>query len=225
MLALGAALALALAIGLPAGLLAGTRRASPLAAIIRLASSLGSMMPAFLLALAIMVFFVLYVLPLTGVRFILLSSQEPTTDPRRLLPIALTLAVRPLAYFTAVTEAATRDTLAADYIRTARAKGLPELLVLARHVLPHVLVTLVGAVPAALLFSVSTLPIVEFVFSWPGVGQELLYRIVASPEASPRTAALVAFLLASIGGTYVLVALLAETARRLLDPRAHLAER
>jgi peptide/nickel transport system permease protein len=225
MLAVVAALLCAFALGLPAGVFAGARPASLAGAAVRLLSSLGTMTPTFMLALAVMVFFVLYVLPLTGVRFILLSSQESTLDPRRLLPVMLTLAARPLAYITSITAAATRDALAADYIRTARAKGLSGLQVLIRHALPNVAAMVAAAVPPMLLFTLGSLPIVEFLFNWPGVGQELLFRIVAAPQANVAGAAMVGFLLASLGSTYVIVLLLAGAAQRALDPRADMAAR
>ncbi|HMO59864.1 MAG TPA: ABC transporter permease subunit [Roseiflexaceae bacterium] len=220
MLAAGTALGLALLVGLPAGVLAGARPNSAGGTLVRLLSSLGIMTPTFMLALAIMVFFVLYVLPLTGVRFILLSSQESTLDPRRLLPVALTLAARPLAYVTSQTAAATREALAADYIRTAHAKGLAGWQVLAGHMLPNIGAAVAGTLPPALLFTLGSLPIIEFVFNWPGVGQELLYRIVASPQASVAGAAMVGFLLTSLGMTYMLAVVLAAALQRVLDPRS-----
>jgi ABC-type dipeptide/oligopeptide/nickel transport system permease component len=219
LLALGTALVWACAIGLPAGFLVGTRPTSLPGMLVRLGSSFGAMMPAFLLAMAIMVFFVLVVLPATGIRFILLSSLESTLDPRRLLPVALTLTARPLAHITAVTAAAVQETLAADYIRTARAKGLAQWAILTRHVLPNIAVPLIGAVPTMLLFGLGSLPIIEFIFSWPGIGQELLYRVVASPEADAGGASLVGFLFAAMGLTYALVALVCESTARALERR------
>jgi peptide/nickel transport system permease protein len=218
MLALAAALGLAFLIGIPAGVIAGMRPRSRLSAVIRVISSLGTMTPSFLLAMLVMIFFVLYVLPLTGIRFILLTSQTSALDPRRLLPIALTLAARPLAHITLVTANIVQEVFRQDYIRTAYSKGLSRRHVLLRHAWPNALSTILSALPATLLFSISSLPIVEFVFNWPGVGQELLFRVVASPAPNITNAALVSFLLASLGITYVLVFLAVELARERLEP-------
>ena len=218
-LALTAGMGIALLLGVPAGLLVGARPNSRLGSAVRLLSYMGTIMPSFLLALFSMIFFVLYLLPLTGIRFILLTSQTPGFDPRRLLPIALTLAARPLAFYTTVTAAAMREVLARDYIRTAYSKGLSRRQVLWRHAWPNVLPSVLDAIPPTLLFSVSSLPIIEFVFNWPGIGQELLFRVVASPAPNAQNAARVTFLLASLGLTYVLVSLLAESARRRIEPR------
>jgi peptide/nickel transport system permease protein len=219
MIVLTAALLLALALGVPLGLVAGVSPSSPAGAAARLVSAAGSMTPAFLLAVLIMIFFVLVVLPATGVRFILISGDAPVIDPRRILPIALTLVARPLALVTATTAAAATEVLRADYMRTARSKGLSERRSLVRHALPNIAPTVVDTLPGALLAMLSSLPIVEFVFNWPGVGQELLYRIVAAQDGSARNAALVAFLLASLGITYLAVVALADIVRRACDPR------
>ena len=218
LLALAAALSLAMLFGIPAGIIVGVRPNSRLSTVIRVMSALGTMTPSFLLALLLMIFFVLYVLPLTGIRFILLSSRASDLDPRRLLPIALTLAARPLAYITMVTATTMQEVLRHDYIRTAYSKGLSRRQVLIRHAWPNAVSTILSTLPAMLLFSISSLPIIEFVFNWPGVGQELLFRVVSSPAPNVANAALVSFLLASLGMTYVLVFLLVEAARDRLEP-------
>ena len=223
LLALAAAHGLAILVGIPAGLIAGVRPRSRLSAVIRIISSLGTMTPSFLLAMLVMIFFVLYVLPLTGIRFILLTSQTSALDPRRLLPIALTLAARPLAHITLVTANVVQEVLRQDYIRTAYSKGLSRRQVLLRHAWPNALSPILSALPVTLLFSISSLPIIEFVFNWPGVGQELLFRVVASPAPNVANAALVSFLLTSLGITYVLVFLVVELARVRLERSQHQA--
>ena len=213
------ALGLGLLLGVPIGFAVGIRPHLLTSKAMRFLSYLGTMAPSFLVALFIMIFFVLYVLPATGIRFILLSSQSEAFDPRRLVPIAMTLAVRPLAYFTSVIAAASRDAAARDYVRTARSKGLTERFVVFRHIWPNVWPVALDGIPVALLFSISTLPIVEFVFNWPGVGQQLLFGIVARPRPEIPAAAYVSFLLASIGITYIVVVLLVDNLRTRADPR------
>lgn len=208
-----------LLLGIPIGLSAGIKPHLLTSKLLLFFSYVGTMAPSFLVALFIMIFFVLYVLPLTGIRFILLSSQSEAFDPRRLVPIALTLAVRPVAYFTSAIAAASRDAVSRDYVRTARSKGLGERLVVFRHIWPNVWPVALDGIPAALLFSISSLPIVEFVFNWPGIGQQLLFGIVARPRPGVPAAAYVSFLLASIGVTYILVVLTVERLRARADPR------
>jgi len=215
MAALGVALVLALVAGVPAGLLAGVRPHSRLGTAIRLFSILGTITPSFLLALFILIFFVLYVLPLTGIRFVLIAPQTMEFDPRRMLPITLTLAARPLAYFVSITAAATSKVIASAYINTARAKGLSGNQVLFRHIWPNVLPDILTAIPATLLFSLSSLPVVEFFFNWPGLGLRLLFGfgMINLPRSDISGTALVSFLLLSIGVTYILVRFLTEFAQ------------
>lgn len=225
LLAIVTALAVSLVVGVPIGFLTGARPHSRLSGVVRVLSYLGSMTPSFLLALFIMVFFVLWVLPLTGIRFILVSSTVAEIDPRRLLPIALTLTARPLAYFAMITSAATRDALMQDFARTAYSKGLSTGQVMTRHIWPNVLPALLSAVPVTLLFTMSSLPIVEFVFNWPGVGRDLLFQVVSNPRSNQVKSEQVSFLLTSLGITYVLVSLGIESLRQRLDPLALREER
>ena len=218
MFALGSGLALAYLFGVPAGLLVGLRSDSRRSTLIRMTSSLGTIVPSFLWALLIMIFFVQWILPLTGIRFIRLSSAVSEFDPRRLFPIALTLMVRPLAYIVTVTASATSNTIASDYIRTARGKGLSRNFVLIRHIWPNVLPDILNAIPSSFLFSMSSLLIVEFVFNFPGVGYQLLRSIVTAPDPTVSKAALVSFLLTSVGVTYVLVVFIIEFLQQLLYP-------
>ena len=219
MLTLVLGISLGLLLGVPIGFAAGIKPHLLVSRIMRFLSHLGTMMPSFLVALFIMVFFVLYVLPLTGIRFILLSSQSEAFDPRRLIPIAMTIAARPLAFFVDTVAAASRDVLTRDYVRTARSKGLRERSVVFRHIWPNVWPVVLDGMPTVLLFSVSSLPIVEFVFNWPGIGQQLLFGIVARPRPEIPAAAYVSFLLASIGVTYVLIMLAVDCLRARVDPR------
>ena len=224
MLALVTAIALALVLGVLAGFVTGSNPRSLLSRLVRGLSYLGTMTPNFLLALFIMIFFVLYVLPATGIRFILLSSSVTVFDPRRLVPVALTLCVRPLAYFATVAASATAQAVDADYVRAARSRGLSERQILLYHVWPNVLPAVLDAIPVAFLFSVSSLPIVEFVFNWPGLGMQLLVSIVGRPRPGVPPAVLVSFLLAGVGITYILSVLGVEALRLRIDPRARIGE-
>src|ERR1044072_7313130 len=79
------------------------------------------------------------------------------------------------------------ETLGSDYVRTARSKGLRESLILFRHALGNAMVPIIGAIAAALSIGLSTLPVVEGFFSWPGLGLSLLQdirRVAAAPAGT-----------------------------------------
>ena len=106
--------------------------------------------------------------------FAVTGAALPTSgygDVRYLVLPAVTLGFNSVAVFIRLTRSSVLDELGKDYLRTARAKGLPGGVVLRRHALKNALVpvlTVMGLQLAALL---SGAVIVETVFAWPGVGQ------------------------------------------------------
>lgn len=91
---------------------------------------------------------------------------------------AMTLAVVGMAYYARVVRSELIDQLGEDYVRTARAKGLPERTVIGRHALRNVLgplATLVGLDVGVLLGGAV---VTEFIFAWPGLGREVLQAIL-----------------------------------------------
>ena len=129
-----------------------------------------------------------------------------------LLPV-LVLAARPVAYLTRATFIALSRTLEEAYIRTAIAKGLTQWRTIAIHALPNIAVPILTAIGVSLRFSLSTLPIVEFFFLWPGLGLGLLEAIDA------RQTTIVVTLALSLGLTFLLVNLLLDAAYWIIDPR------
>ena len=134
-------------------------------------------------------------------------------DPRALvLPVA-TLTLVYVAMFSRYMRGSVIETLAEDYIRTARAKGAPRLRVLVRHALRNSLIpvaTLVGlSVPALLTDGI----IVEYVFNFPGIG--LTYFTAAVTSDYPVELGITVL----VGVATVLGNLLADLAYAALDPR------
>lgn len=107
-------------------------------------------------------------------------------DEHLILP-AIVLGARPFAQVTNIAFIATDEVLRLDHIRTARAKGLVESLIMSRHALPNAMVPILGAVSVALSIALSTLPVVEVFFSWPGLGQALLLSIRRFDAATAGT--------------------------------------
>ena len=131
-------------------------------------------------------------------------------DDHLILPV-IVLAARPFAQIANITYVAMDETLGSDYIRTARSKGLRESLILFRHALGNAAVPIIGAIAAALSIGLSTLPVVEVFFSWPGIGFSLLQAIRRFDAATAGTLlgalavtiALVRFALDAVAGRFV----------------------
>jgi peptide/nickel transport system permease protein len=126
---------------------------------------------------------------------------------------AITMGGSLAAILTRMVRTAMLEELSQDYIRTARAKGLPERTVVYRHALRNALIpvlTLVGLQFGALLAGAI---VTETIFSWPGIGRLTVSAI------SNRDYALVQGCILAVGLTYVLVNLLTDALYVVVNPR------
>lgn len=178
-LAVGAATVLGVAVGVLAAAGRGVRPRGALLAATTLAISI----PSFLIAI-LLVLLGAEVTARTGVR--LWPSFGFGWDDHLLLPVAV-LAARPFAQIANFAFVATDEVLQLDYIRTARAKGLAESVILGRHALANAAIPIVGAVETGLTIALSTLPVVEVFFAWPGLGFALLQAIRRFDAATAGT--------------------------------------
>lgn len=156
-----AATVLSTAVGCTLGVLAAAHEGSAWDWLARTAAILGQAIPAFWLgAMLILVFAVrLHWFPASGM-----------TGPAGVLLPALALAAYPAATLTRLVRAAMIDNLRADYVRTARAKGLPERAVMREHALRNAALPALAyaGLQAGFLFGGAV--IVEGVFAYPGIG-------------------------------------------------------
>ncbi|MFQ5418945.1 MAG: ABC transporter permease [Anaerolineae bacterium] len=129
-----------------------------------------------------------------------------------LLPV-LVLSARPLAYLTRASFISLGHVMQQDYIRTAYAKGLGRIRAVNYHAVPNILIPVLTAVGVSLRFSLSTLPVVELFFGWPGMGNRLLDAI------NNRQTPVVAALAFTLGLTFFSINLLLDIIYRWVDPR------
>jgi dipeptide transport system permease protein len=190
------AILLAILIGLPAGVVAGVRRGSIFDHGLMGISLTGFSMPIFWWGLLLIILFsgilqwtpvsgrisLLYFFPpVTGFMLIdsLLSGQEGAfaSAVQHLILPAIVLGTIPLAIIARQTRSAMLEVLGEDYVRTARAKGLPPRRVIGLHALRNALIPVVTVIglQVGLLFSGAILT--ETIFSWPGIGKWLVDSI------------------------------------------------
>jgi len=197
-------LAIALAIGLPLGIVAALKhrrwpdRAATLSALTL------SAMPHFWLGPLLMLVFALWLgwLPVSGM----------DNGASIVLP-ALTLASGLAAILTRMTRASLLEVLNEDFVRTARAKGLPERTVILRHAMKAALLPVVTVIGLQLGSLLAGAVITETVFGWEGVGRLLVESIEKRDYPVTQACVLV------IALTYVLVNLLTDLVYSRLDPR------
>jgi uncharacterized protein len=208
------AVGVAAVIGIAAGALAAARRHSALALPMLTVTVVGMSIPSFFLALLIQIGSIAFYRR-TGIRLVLFGSHlrgARSLLPKMALP-ALVLVARPLAHITRVTFVALSEVLEQEYVRTARAKGLREILVFWNHVLRNAGVSILTAVVVSLRFALGSLPVAEIFFDWPGLGITMLNGIFQRETSVVAGAAL------GLGITFLLINLSLDLIYRVIDPR------
>jgi peptide/nickel transport system permease protein len=132
---------------------------------------------------------------------------------RFLILPALALGMRSIAFLARVTRSAMIDALSADYVRTARAKGLSERVVTLRHALRNAMIPIITVLGLDFGAYLTGSILTETVFSWPGIGRYVVGAIAR--RDLPAIQGTVLFLSA----VFVLVNLLADIAYAKTDPR------
>lgn len=206
---LAVSLVLALALGLYLGMAAALRRHGPLSGVLLFASTLGISTPAYFAAM-LLIWFSLWLYKSTGQHILPVAGFG--WDGHLLLP-SLVLAARPAAVVTRLGYNALIEILDADYVRTARSKGLRQSVILVRHVLRNAGVPILTTAVVSLRFSLAVLPIVEYIFNWPGIGLMLLKAIQAQDTAG------VIGMILPVALILALMNLLAEQLYPRIDPR------
>jgi len=175
-LALAAAL-IALGVGIPLGLVSALRPDSGLDLLARAFGLVGLALPSFWLGTLIILLFARYLrwMPNTGGYVDLFV--DPGANLRFLVFPAVTLGVAMAAVVMRTMRSAMLDVLGTEYIRTARAKGLPPRLVINRHALRNSLIVVVTILGIQVGYLLGGAVVVEEVFSVPGVGRLLLNAI------------------------------------------------
>ena len=202
-----AALLIALGLALPLGILAALRQGSPLDRLAMLLALTGVAIPNFVLGpLLILVFSI-------GLGWTPVSGAD---TPTHLVLPALTLGAAMAGLLSRMVRSSLLETLGEDYLRTARAKGLSERVVILRHALRTGLipvVTVVGLQAGSLL---SGALITESIFAWPGLGRLTIQAINARDYPLVQGAVL----LIALG--YVAVNLATDLLYARVDPRIRL---
>ena len=209
----GTALALALVIAIPLGIVQAVNRNRAVDHAATSAAFALYSMPSYWLAILLIAGLSIAVHALPPEAPQAASVGGLLADPRGLVLPVLTLTLVNVALFSRYMRSSAIATLAEDYVRVARAKGLPTRLVLGRHVLRNSLIsvtTLVGlSFPAVLTSGL----VVEYVFNVPGVG--LTYYTAAVYADYPVELGITVL----VGIVTVLGNLLADVACAVLDPR------
>jgi peptide/nickel transport system permease protein len=169
----GLALLLTIVVGVPLGVIAARYRGSWLDQVIRVLGVAGHAIPAFwfglLFILILSVQFRLF--PVGGMLTVGKDAFDIPDRVAHLFGPVLTLSLAGIANYSRYMRAETLEVLSQDYVRTARAKGIQENVVLFVHTLRNALLPLVTALGTQIAFLVSGAVVIEQVFAWPGMGR------------------------------------------------------
>ncbi len=208
----GAAILISVSIALVVGTLSAVKRNSPLDLVTTGVTLAGVSLPNFFLGLALILLFslVVRIFPPGGfVKF----SEDPGGNLLRLVLPATTLAAASLAVNVRQMRSSLLDVLGQDYIRTARAKGLRESVVIMKHALRNALipvVTLVGLQVGAIIEGAI---ITETIYFWPGVGR------LAVDSIGGRDYPVVQAIVLMSALSYMFFTLVVDVLYAWLDPR------
>ena len=199
-----AAMVIAIIFGVSAGVIAGIKRNSIFDYASMLLALFGLSMPVFWLGLMLMLLFSVHLgwLPATGAY----------TWKHLILP-AFTLGVASTAIIARMTRSSMLEVIRLDYVRTARAKGLAERLVVGRHALKNALIPVVTVIGLQMGLLLGGAVLTEIVFAWPGVGRLMVDAILA------RDYPVIQGVVLAIAGMFILVNLVVDIIYVYLDPR------
>lgn len=206
-LALGlGAILLAMLIGIPLGTLAALRQNSPTDYGIMAVAVLGIALPSFVTGPLFALVFGLQL------RWFPVAGWEAGELRYLVLPV-VTLALPVIAYIARLTRGSLLEVLRSNFVRTARAKGLPEHLVIVRHALRPALLPVVSYLGPATAFVITGSLVVETVFGLPGSGRYLVQGAIN------RDYSLVMGMIVVYGSLTLVLNLLADLIYGWLDPR------
>jgi peptide/nickel transport system permease protein len=208
---------LAMLIGVPLGMLAASKPESPRDVLGQVVSLAGLSVPAFLLATTLLSVFAAELgFNPNGQGFATLV-QDPVLNLQQMFMPALVLGFGIAAPILRTTRAAVLDIRSNDFIRTARAKGVPPRRLHLKHVLGNALVPIVTMTGLQFGYLLGGAVVVEQIFSVPGIGRQVLLGIQQKEYAVVQSTVLV------IALTFVLVNLLTDMLYRVIDPRVRVS--
>ncbi len=199
-----AAMLLATVGAIPAGVLSATRKDSAWDYTVMFSALLGVSMPVFWLGLLLTLAFSVALpwFPAGGAGSL-----------RHLVLPSVTLAAPSLALLARMTRSSMLEVLRQDYVRTARAKGLPERIVIYRHALKNALIPVITTMGLQLGTLLAGAVLTESVFAWPGLGRLMVASILTRDYPLVQGTVLV------LAVTFVIVNLVVDLSYSLVDPR------
>lgn len=199
-----AAMGIATVLGLPLGVVAAARHGGLIDAVLRTGALLGQSVPLFWLGLVMIMTFALNLgwFPSSG-----------RGDLSYLVLPAVTLSIYPLSQILRLTRAEVLETLHADFIRTARSKGVSEFAVLGRHALRNAVLPVITVIGLQLGAVLGGAILTETIFAWPGLGRLAVQAVAA------RDYPLLQGIVVVLSASFIFINALVDILYAVADPR------
>ena len=194
------AMIISLIVALPAGIIAAVKRQTAADYAAMIFALLGISMPGFWLGIMLILFFALWLGWLPSMGYVS-PFEDLVGSIRHIILPAAAMGLRLAGSLTRMTRSSMLDELNQDYVRTARAKGLSERVVVLGHALKNALIPTVTALGLQFGYMLGSAIVIEMVFGWPGIGQLLVEAILTRDYLVVQAAVLfiaIAFLLVNL---------------------------
>lgn len=203
----GLSVLVALCVGVPLGCIAAVKRGKFWDSFISVISTCGIAVPSFVICTVLMYFL--------GVKLRLLPTMGLTSWKHYIMPV-ISLSFYPMAYIMRLMRSSMLDVLGQDYMRTAKAKGLSQMISLFKHALRNAILPVVTYVGPMLAYTLSGSFIVEKVFTIPGLGGEFIGAITG------RDYTLIMGTTIFLATLIIVMNVIVDIVYKLIDPRIKL---
>jgi len=205
-------------IGIPLGILSAIRSRTWFDQVTRVFSVVGNAIPAFWLALLMIIVFSVNLgwLPMSGMRDITRPDASGLDQIRYMIMPVFVLALGIIATVSRYMRAEVMEVLGQDYVRTARAKGLQNRTIVVHHVLRNALIPIAALLGPALGSLLGGAVIIEQVFAWPGMGRLVVNGVFQRDYPLIMGSVVLGAVL------YILGVLLSDILYAWIDPRIRL---
>jgi peptide/nickel transport system permease protein len=200
-------------LGVIIGVIAAVRHNRLLDHIVMFISSLGVAVPVFWLGLLLILVFALMVRWLPAVGYVPLNHGTPLITLKYLVLPSVTLAMGQAALLARMTRANMLEVMQSDYVRTARAKGQSESVVIFKHALKNAFIPIVTVIGLSFANVMGGAVVTEQIFNIPGIGRLLITSVAR------RDYPVIEGIVIYIAATYVLINLIVDLIYTYLDPR------
>lgn len=201
----GASVLVSIILSIPLGILAARKHGSLTDNASMVAALLGLSMPNFWLGLMLIIFF--------SLQLGWFPSSGDTEGIKSLILPAITIGTGLMATLTRTTRSSMLDVIRSDYLRTARAKGVPEKTVIRKHALKNALIPIITVIGTQMGRTLGGSVVTENVFSWPGIGRLTIEAVKQRDTITVTGCIIMSVIMISI------IQLLVDITYAFVDPR------